>query len=124
MSANGLATVSRSLEPKYSEALVNYRQQKYSEALQLLDELLAQESSIEFKELKALTLKESGKLDKAAEVYESLASSYPEQKATYQFELGMIHFQQKDNDQAHDYFEKALAGNSIVTGKQIGRAHV
>ncbi len=108
LSSVAVAAVPRGLEAKYSEALINYRQKKFPDALKLLEELIAEEPDYEFKELKALVLKESGNLDLAAKTYESLLTEAPAQKSAYEFELGVINFQQKKNDAARDFLLSAL----------------
>jgi len=105
-----------SLEPDYAEAILAYQLRNYSDALKFLElGLQVDPNQLEFLELKALSLVATGSDSKAAEIYAKLLELAKEkkeaEKAPYYFELALIHFRQKQPNEAKDSFGKALASN-------------
>lgn len=99
-----------SLETQYSEAVLAFNKKQTQEALRILDDILKNTPNhIESLELKALTLKTSGKSEQAEQVYEQLLKLKPEkEQAPYHFELAVIYYQKKKNDLAKVHFQKAI----------------
>ena len=96
------ADVPDELEPDYSEATLAFNARNYPRALQLLNQLMVKSpQTIEFIELKALTLKATNKDIEAGALYDSLIKAKTKEHksdkeiAPYTFELGMIRFKEK-----------------------------
>lgn len=103
-------------ESRYSEAILAYHRKKLPESLKLLEEILAADPQMKkAHELKALIYKSSGKLPEAYEAYAKLlqvaqkAGVPKKERAPYQFEMGLIRFQQKKFPEARPLFEAALS---------------
>jgi hypothetical protein len=100
-----------SLEPMYSEAVINYNAQKPVEALKVLDALLKiKPDYTQALELKALVLKGMGKPAESAKNYEALIAATPDKAkaAPYHFELGVIEFNDKHPDAAAAHFHASV----------------
>ncbi len=104
------AEVASELEPDYAEAILAYNSKEYSRAISILNGLQKKApKTVEFLELKAITLKASKKDLEASKVYQELiqvlSKSGKEKKeiAPYAFELGVMNFNEKKYSQAEQY---------------------
>jgi tetratricopeptide (TPR) repeat protein len=104
------AEIASELEPDYAEATLAYNSKEYNRAITILNELQKKApKTVEFLELKAITLKASKKEIEASKVYQELiqvlSKSGKEKKeiAPYAFELGVLNFNEKKYAQAEQY---------------------
>jgi tetratricopeptide (TPR) repeat protein len=101
-----------SLEPMYSEAVIDYNSKQPAEALKVLDRVLRMKPDyVQALELKALVLKGMGKPEESRKNYEALIQANPDRAkaAPYHFELGVIEFNAKHLDVAQKHFQESLA---------------
>lgn len=116
------SAVPDSLEPEYAKAVITFNGKKYDETLITLDQLLKKApKTIEFLELKALTLKATQNGEEAEKTYRSLIqikeeqnSSTPQELAPYYFELGTLEYRKKNYKTAHQHLSQALEGDFNV----------
>lgn len=115
------AEIANHLEPDYAEAVLAYNARNYSRALQILNELHAKApKTIEFLELKAITLKANQQIPEAGNVYRELVqiktnSGSPKKEiAPYAFELGIIRFNERKFQQAEQYLQYAVRSDFNV----------
>lgn len=113
--SSAYAEVPTPLEPEYAEAVLAYNGRNYDRALKVLDELIkSSPQTIEFLELKALTLKSALNAKESAQAYIELIRAKREMKAPeketapYRFELAMIYFRADKMAPAKQQLLKAL----------------
>jgi len=100
-------------EPRYLAAALAFQQSDFSGALSILDQLNRELPNIpEVLELRALTLQRSGKKNDARQIYSQLfelaKKSSPERAPMYSFELGLLHYQEKQWNDALRFFNDSL----------------
>jgi len=96
------------LEPKYLEAVVQFQQKQYSQALATLKPLI-QSYPLEAKlrELEALAAKGAGQPARAKAIYMELLESQPAH-GPYLFQLGSLSYQANQPAAARKYFQRCL----------------
>jgi tetratricopeptide (TPR) repeat protein len=116
------ARVPSHLEPQFSSASLAYREKDYHKALEVLNNLLeVSPHNISFLQLKALTLKASDRSAEALPLYESLVDLQKDdlvKTGPYHFEIGVIHYRNKEHDRARHHLQK-----SVEAGFNLGAAH-
>ncbi|MCM2322109.1 MAG: tetratricopeptide repeat protein [Oligoflexia bacterium] len=104
------------LEVEYSEAVFEFTNKRYLEAVKILDSLLQQKPDhFQALELKALSLKTVGNDAASVDVYEKLIKYKPRnERAPYHFELGMIFYRQKRLKEARPHLLRSIQGKFNV----------
>lgn len=119
---DGQCAVPNSVEPEYSEAVIDFTLKNTQSALKRLNDLKSNNPTvIEIQELRALALKGLQKDNEAIKQYADLVRLRSQQGgkgkdlAPYYFELGLLLSKQGKQSQARSYFEYSLKSEFNVT---------
>ena len=110
LSVPALGQIPPSAEPEFAKAILDFRDGKYREAIQRINRLPKEvQNETEVLELKAIAFRRDAKWKESEALYRQLLNTAIRQKQdsrSYQFELGVIAFEQNQLAKANNYFKR------------------